>query len=188
MQRIYKFYALYLQTEIYSMRQLLVIISIFTFVFFASCKKNTTTSCGYTVSTVIAPTSEQQALHDSLTAHGITATLNSSGFYYNINAAGSGPLATSLCSTYSVFYRGGFLNGQGFDSSKTGVPVIFNLGQVIPGWQKGLPLVAKGGDITLYIPPSLGYGSTNVTDSSGKVVIPANSNLVFRVVVADLQP
>ena len=188
MQRNYKFYALYLQTENYSMRQLLFILSLITLLFLASCKKNTTTSCGYTVSTFVAPTSEQQALHDSLTAHGINATLNPSGFYYNINAAGSGPLATSLCSTFSVFYKGEFLNGQVFDSSKNGVPVIFNLGQVIEGWQKGLPLVSKGGDITLYIPPSLGYGSNNVTDSSGHVVIPANSNLVFRVVVADLQP
>lgn len=187
MQRNYKFYALYLQIEIYSMRQLFI-LSFIALLFLASCKKNTSTSCGYTISTFVAPTSEQQALHDSLTAHGINATLNPSGFYYNINAAGSGPLATSLCSTFSVFYRGGFLNGQAFDSSKNGVPVIFNLGQVIEGWQKGLPLVAKGGDITLYIPPSLGYGSTNVTDSSGNVVIPANSNLVFRVVVADLQP
>ena len=187
MQRNYKFYALYLQTENYSMRQLLI-LSFIMLVVFASCKKTPTTTCGYTVSTIIAPASEQQALGDSLTAHGITATLNPAGFYYNINAAGSGPTATSLCSGFSVFYRGGFLNGSGFDSSKSGVPVIFSLGQVIPGWQKGLPLVSKGGDITLYIPPSLGYGSTNVTDSSGKVVIPANSNLVFRVVVADLQP
>ncbi len=96
-------------------------------------------------------------------------------------------MPTSLCSTVAVFYRAGFFNGKGFDSTATGAPAIFQLGQVIPGWQKALPLVAKGGDITLYIPPSLAYGSKSVKDSSGNVVIPANSNLVFRVLIADVQ-
>lgn len=187
MQRNDRLYGLYLQTEIYSMRQLLI-LSLLGLLFLAGCKKNMSSTCGYSVSTIIAPVIEQQALHDSLTAHGITATLNSTGFYFNINAAGSGPSATNLCSTFSVFYKGGFLNGHVFDSSRNGAPVIFSLGQVIPGWQKGLPLVSKGGDITLYIPPSLAYGSTDVKDSSGNVVIPANSILVFRVIVADLQP
>jgi len=154
---------------------------------FASCSKKVN-SCGYSTSTIIAPSSEQEALHDSLTAHGIDATLDPSGFFYNINQAGSGPSATNLCSTVSVFYRGGFLNGHGFDSTSTGAPAVFQLGQVIPGWQKGLPLVAKGGDITLYIPPSLAYGSTVVKDTSGNVVIPAHTNLVFHVLIADVQP
>lgn len=153
----------------------------------ASCSKKVN-SCGYSTSNVIAPTSEQEALHDSLTAHGIDATLDPSGFFYNINQAGSGPSATNLCSTVSVFYRGGFLNGSGFDSTSTGTPAVFQLGQVIPGWQKALPLVAKGGDITIYIPPSLAYGPTPVKDNSGNVVIPANSNLVFHVLIADVQP
>ncbi len=153
---------------------------------FASCQKKVS-SCGYSASTIIAPVTEQEALHDSLTAHNITATLDPSGFFYNINQAGSGKAATTLCSTVSVFYRGGFLNGQGFDSTSTGAPAVFQLGQVIPGWQKALPLVAKGGDITLYIPPSLAYGSRAVKDSSGNVVIPANTNLVFRVLIADVQ-
>ncbi len=144
-------------------------------------------SCSYSASPIIAPVAEQEALHDSLSAHGINATLDPSGFFYNINQSGSGPSATSLCSTLAVFYRGGFLNGSGFDSTSTASPTIFQLGQVIPGWQKALPLVAKGGDITLYIPPSLGYGDKPVKDNYGNVVIPANSNLVFHVVIADVQ-
>ena len=155
-------------------------------VILASCSKKVN-SCGYSTSSIIAPVAEQEALHDSLTAHNIEATLDPSGFFYNIDQPGSGPSATSLCSTVSVFYRGGFLNGDGFDSTSTGTPAVFQLGQVIPGWQKALPLIAKGGDITLYIPPSLAYGSTAVRDTSGNVVIPPNTNLVFRVLVADVQ-
>jgi FKBP-type peptidyl-prolyl cis-trans isomerase FkpA len=162
-------------------------ILLISFVVLASCSKKVN-SCGYSTSSIIAPSGEQEALHDSLTARNIDATLDPSGFFYTINQPGSGVSPTSLCSTVSVFYRGGFLNGKGFDSTSTGTPAVFQLGQVIPGWQKALPLVAKGGDITLYIPPSLAYGSTAVKDTSGNVVIPANSNLVFRVLVADVQP
>ncbi|HXR83493.1 MAG TPA: FKBP-type peptidyl-prolyl cis-trans isomerase [Hanamia sp.] len=152
----------------------------------AGCSKKEN-KCNFTDSTVVAPAAEQQALQDSLTALGIHATLAPAGFFYNINQPGSGPSVTNLCTTIAVFYRGGFLNGTGFDSTH-GNPAIFQLGQVIPGWQKAIPLVAKSGDITLYIPPSLGYGANDVTDpSTGKVVIPANSNLVFHVVVADIQ-
>ena len=161
---------------------LVVIISIISF----SCKKKES-SCGFPVSNVVAPASEQQSLHDSLTALGINATLAPSGFYYTINQAGDGPSPTSLCSTVAVFYRGGFLNGKGFDSTSSGKPAIFQLGQVIEGWRKGLPLIKKSGDITLYIPPTLGYGSKEVADTAGHVLIPANSNLVFRVVMADVQ-
>jgi len=157
----------------------------------AACKKNQTpanTSCPYFQSSSVAPASEQLALQDSLTAHGIVATKDSSGFYYTINQPGTGNGDTSLCTTIAAFYRGGFFNGNGFDSSASGNPLIFQLYRVIPAWQKGIPLVGKGGNISLYIPPSLGYGSTDVKDpSTGQVVIPANSYLVFQVAVADIQ-
>ncbi len=156
----------------------------------AGCKKNSApvdNSCNYSPSTIVAPLAEQQALQDSLNAHGIQATRDSSGFFYTINKPGSGDSVTSLCTTIAVFYRGGFLNGKGFDSTTTN-PAVFQLWQVIPAWQKAIPLITKTGDISLYIPPSLGYGSKDVTNpSTGAVVIPANSNLVFRVVIADIQ-
>lgn len=101
-------------------------ISLFTI---ESCKKNKDNSCSYPVSNVIAPLSEQQALQDSLTQHGIKATMAPSGYFYNITQPGSGPSATSLCSTVAVFYKGSFLNGQGFDSTASGQPAIFQLGQ-----------------------------------------------------------
>jgi FKBP-type peptidyl-prolyl cis-trans isomerase FkpA len=156
-------------------------------VVFASCSKKENT-CGFTASTVVAPVSEQQALQDSLTAHGIQATRDSVGFFYTINEPGSGPTVANLCSTVAVFYKGSFLNGKIFDSTATGIPSIFQVGQVIPGWQKAIPLIAKGGDITLYIPPSLAYGTRNVVNpNTGDTIIPANSNLVFRVALADIQ-
>lgn len=155
---------------------------------FSSCKKNNTNNaCGYPESTLVAPIPEQQALLDSLDAHNIQATKDSSGFYYTINQPGTSPGITNLCTSIAVFYRGGFFNGTGFDST-SGDPAIFQLGQVIVGWQKGIPHINKNGDITLYIPPSLAYGSKPVTNpNTGDTVVPANSYLVFRVTIADIQ-
>lgn len=163
-----------------------VVISILTL---TSCKKNKTNNnaCSYTESNLVAPASEQEALLDSLNAHNIQATKDSAGFYYTINKPGTTPGVTNLCTSISVFYRGGFFNGVGFDSTATGSPAIFELNQVILGWQKGIPLINYSGDITLYIPPSLGYGSKPVTDpNTGNVVIPANSYLIFRVILTGI--
>jgi FKBP-type peptidyl-prolyl cis-trans isomerase FkpA len=61
------------------------------------------------------------------------------------------------------------------------------LGQLIIGWQKGLPLIKSGGSITLFIPPSLGYGNQDIRNSSGAVIIPANSNLKFTIDLVSVQ-
>jgi FKBP-type peptidyl-prolyl cis-trans isomerase len=153
---------------------------------FAACKKNDT-GCNLTDSNVVAPVSEQKALHDSLTALGINATLAPSGFYYIIHQPGDGASVPAPCSTVAVYYRGGFLNGQVFDSTSADNPAVFQLGRLVPGWIKGLPLIKKNGEITLYLPPALGYGYKDVKDNSGQVVIPANSNLVFKITLLDLQ-
>lgn len=152
-----------------------------------SCSKKSNNTCGYPTTNIVAPISEQQALQDSLTQQGIEATMAPSGFFYSITQPGSGPSATDLCSTVAVFYRAGFLNGTAFDSTKNGQAAIFQLGQVIPAWQKALPLIAKNGEMTLYVPPSLAYGDKDTKDSTGKVIIPANSNLVFQIQLVDVQ-
>lgn len=159
-----------------------------TLILISSCQKNNTNNtCNYTESTLVAPQSEQHALLDSLDAYNIQATKDSSGFYYTINQPGTPPGVTGLCSSIAVFYRGGFFNGAGFDSTTVN-PAVFQLGQVIVGWQKGIPLVNKHGDITLYIPPSLAYGSKpRINPNTGDTVIPANSYLVFRVTIDDVQ-
>lgn len=155
-------------------------------VIFASCAKND--KCTFNDSTAIAPQSEIDNLRDSLTAHGISATLAPSGFYYNISKQGSGASVSNLCSNITVDYKGSLLNGTVFDSTVTNNPANFQLGTVIVGWQKGIPLLNKDGVIDLYIPPTLGYGYKDVKNqTTGAVIIPSGSNLVFHVHVADIQ-
>ena len=150
-----------------------------------SCMKKDN-KCGYTDSTIVAPAAEVQALKDSLTAHGIEATQDPSGFFYTINKPGTAPSVTNLCTIVSVTYKGSFLNGKVFDSTATGDLASFQLGRVITGWQKGVPLISTGGDITLYVPPSLAYGSSDYP-STGTVAIPGGSNLVFNIGIVGLQ-
>lgn len=152
----------------------------------ASCVKSNT-KCSYNDSSTVAPAAEVASLQDSLTKYNITATKNATGFFYTVNQAGSGTSVTNLCSNVTVTYKGRFFNGAVFDSTVTNQVATFQLGQVIVGWQKGVPLISKSGDITLYIPPTLAYGPTDVKDQAGKVIIPGNSYLIFNIHLADIQ-
>ena len=63
-------------------------------------------------------------------------------------------------------------------SSWTSQPFTFTLGQgqVIPGWDQGVPGMHEGGRRELIIPPSLGYGANPPQGAQG---IAANDTLVF---------
>lgn len=144
------------------------------------CLKNNN-KCGYTTSNVIAPGTEQASLEDSLAEYSIEGVTKApSGFYYKINTPGTTTSIKDLCTVVAVNYKGSFFNGNGFDSTTT-EPAVFQLGQVIDGWQKAIPLIGTGGSIDIYLPPSLGYGASERKDRDGNVVIPANSFLVFHI-------
>lgn len=85
----------------------------------------------------------------------------------------------------SVLYVGKLPDGTVFDSSAAhgNTPLVFTLGAqgLIPGFQIGVNGMKVGGERLLSIPPSLAYGTQDVKDSTGKVVIPANSTLLFDI-------
>ncbi len=122
--------------------------------------------------------SEQAAILAYATANSITATAHSSGMYYQVINAGSGP-TPSLTSRVSVRYTGKLMDGTVFDT-QTGTPVTFTLGGVIHGWQLGLQLIQKGGTIKLIVPSSLAYGC------SGYGAIPGNAILYFDIQLVDV--
>ncbi len=152
---------------------------------FTSCKKKDAV-CGFQDAVATATAAEIQQLQDSLTKYGIQASQHPSGFFYKIVSPGSTQSVANLCTTVQVAYKGTFFNGKTFDSTAAGTSARFQLGEVIAGWQKGVPLVQKGGSILLYLPPSLGYGAVNVPNGPDPV-IPANSYLVFDIQVQDIQ-
>ena len=96
---------------------------------------------------------------------------------------GDGPVAEAG-DTVNVHYVGRLQNGTQFDSSYDGgVPFTFTAGtgQVIAGWDQGVPGMRVGGTRRLTIPPNLGYGLNPVG------VIPPNSTLVFEVELLSIE-
>ncbi|GDX51240.1 hypothetical protein LBMAG27_02870 [Bacteroidota bacterium] len=116
-----------------------------------------------------APESEVSNLKNYLTTNSISATEDARGFFYIIANTGTGNKPT-ICSSVTVNYEGKLSNGTSFDS---GTNVSFALSGLIEGWKEGIPLIAQGGKITLYLPPSLAYGI------NGSGSIPGNANLIF---------
>jgi peptidylprolyl isomerase len=99
-------------------------------------------------------------------------------------APGNGP-AVKMGDTVVVHYTGTLLDGTKFDSSHdhpgnqpftTRIP-----GQVIQGWNRGIPGMKVGGKRKLTIPPSLGYGP------QGQGKIPPNSTLVFDIELLEIK-
>lgn len=158
---------------------LILVIPVLVLFFFSGCFKDPKPQpCTYDACALKAPDAEIAAVQHYLDSTGITATPHCSGMFYKIYDAGTGP-APAACSTVGVAYRGMLTNGHVFDSSATGITLSLN--RVIRGWANGVPLIKQGGRITLYIPPSLGYGSQEQRDQTNKVVIPANSITIFDI-------
>lgn len=86
-------------------------------------------------------------------------------------------------------YTGTFMDGRVFDTSVGRAPFTFPLGQgaVIKGWDKGIDGMKVGGKRRLTIPPTLGYGAIDMKDGAGRIIIPANSTLVFEVELLDVK-
>jgi FKBP-type peptidyl-prolyl cis-trans isomerase FkpA len=82
-------------------------------------------------------------------------------------------------------YDGGQTNGKGiqFETSVGSTPFTFTLGagQVIAGFEKGVPGMNVGGVRRLVLPPSLAYGV------SRNGIIPPNATLVFEIELLEVQ-
>jgi FKBP-type peptidyl-prolyl cis-trans isomerase len=111
------------------------------------------------------------------TAIGETKT-SVSGVKYETLKAGDGPEAKPG-DTVSVHYTGTLENGTKFDSSRDrGQPIDFAIGKgdVIAGWDEGIPGMKVGERRKLTIPSELGYGSQGKSPS-----IPGGATLIFDV-------
>lgn len=88
--------------------------------------------------------------------------------------------------TVVVHYVGvSFSNGKEFDASWDAgqpFPVQLGSGQVIPGWEKGLVGLRKGGRRKLTIPPEQAYGAAGAPPSIGP-----NETLVFVIDALEIQ-
>lgn len=130
----------------------------------ACSKDNTspTTTQAYDVATLV--TTDTVVGTGTQATAGRTVTVHYTGWLYNPNATGN--------------------KGTQFDSSRTrNQPFSFVLGagSVIRGWDQGVAGMRVGGQRTLLIPSTLGYGA------SGTTGIPGGSALVFDVELLNVQ-
>ena len=82
-------------------------------------------------------------------------------------------------------YEDGQKMGEPFDSSHNRNQTFgfqVGAGQVIKGWDQGVPGMKIGGKRTLIIPPVLGYG-----ERGAGAAIPPNSTLIFEVELVGIQ-
>lgn len=89
----------------------------------------------------------------------LTAEEHLVGMYYIIHEPGTGDEGPKVTSEVTVRYTGFTTDGAIFDQTQGNDTVTFPLGNLIAGWQIGIPLLKKGGEITLFLPSRLAYGS-----------------------------
>ncbi len=123
-----------------------------------------------------------ELIENYLKENNIDAMKSESGLHYVITEKGNGDNAAAG-DNVTVHYTGMLLNGEKFDSSlDRNQPFSFQLGQgmVIRGWDEGITYFNKGASGTLYIPSTLGYGSSGAGGA-----IPPNAILIFEIQVLD---
>lgn len=106
------------------------------------------------------------------------------GLKYVIHEQGDGEFGLPT-KRASVHYYGAFMDGKMFDSSfLRGTPYQFTVGrgEVIPGWDLGIPQLKKGGKASLFIPYQLAYGEAGKPPG-----IPQKADLMFYVELTDVQ-
>ncbi|KAF9540808.1 FK506 binding protein proline rotamase rapamycin-binding protein [Mortierella hygrophila] len=101
---------------------------------------------------------------------GVTKTLITPGDGINFPKKGD---------TVTMHYTGTLADGSKFDSSvDRNKPFVtkIGVGQVIQGWDEGVPLMSLGEKAVLKITPDFGYGANGYPP-----VIPQNADLTFEV-------
>ena len=130
---------------------------------------------------LVAVKAKETAILDSIKQNTPGIQVTESGLMYMVTQEGTGIYATSTDSV-GVEYIGKFVNGQDFDSSEPGKTVVFNLSEVILGFNEGLQKVKEGGKIRLFIPSNLAYGERGSRD------IPGYSTLIFDLTLSKVYP
>jgi hypothetical protein len=158
------------------------------------------TACGYSDPyTGYGPVANESPGHstpspgvdDFHAGDGLTPTIFPDGLESIDLKLGTGAVARTG-EVATVQYTGWLADGTLFDSSRPrNQPFSFTIGngQVIPGWDEGVPGMAAGGQRKLIIPASLAYGAQGQTDpNTGATIIPPDATLVFEIELISVKP
>lgn len=117
----------------------------------------------------------------------LTATYDNNNYIYcQVVKAGTGTSSPEVTDSVRVHYRAWFFNGKLMDESFRGdtlntsisVPPKFSMGSTITGWTTALLYMKEGDTWDVYIPYTLGYGTSGVTGVPGYSALKYRINLV----------
>jgi len=128
------------------------------------------------------PTACGQGVFDALSPRATPSVTSVSGAITELETVdvevGSGEVVQAGDCVAALYYGTLASSGEKFDGNyDSGEPIEFSLNGVIPGWTEGIPGMKVGGARRLLIPAEKGYGA------QGSGPIPANSDLIFEVVI-----
>jgi len=98
-----------------------------------------------------------------------------SGVQYEVLVEGDGP-TPEPGDRVRLHYVGTLPDGTEFDSSRSGEPVVFGVGDLIEGFNEAMQYIPMGATYKVYIPSDLAYGPTRRSDLIGP-----NQVLVFEI-------
>jgi len=137
-----------------------------------SCGSDDDEGCAPKNVTSLAP---ETLIENYIAENGLTVELNNEGLYYVITNPGEADNPT-LDDMVTVSYRGYYRNDCEFDSA---TDISFGLTNLIQAWQIGIPLLGKGGSMTMIAHPDLAYGSSPTNG------IKAGEPLIFDIELID---
>lgn len=107
-------------------------------------------------------------------------TVTESGLQYEVLQAGDGP-RPEMGDRLRLHYTGTLVDGTEFDSSRDGEPVVFGVGDLIPGFNEALTLMPAGSRYRVVIPSDLAYGPQGSRGAIGP-----DATLIFDIEVLEI--
>ena len=146
---------------------------------FTACKKSTDV-----VAQVQAQAAADNKLIDNyLSSNGLTALrVDTTDVRYIIDTPGTGNALFTNSTQVTLGYTGKLLTTGAVFATTNNFHPTYILGQVIRGWQLGIPKISKGGTVTLFLPSRYAYGPYPQPD----VGLPANAILIFNITLYNI--
>jgi|SRR5277367_2467317 len=150
---------------------LLFVLTVVAISAYFACSKTTpqTASCTAT------PVAEDSSALVAFAGDSIPLTKDTSGLYYHIIDSGSGPKPQNINRLEVTYVARIIPTNVTFDSAVNSTLNNVVLGDLIYGWQVGLPKIGVGGHIQLFIPSAFAWGCT------GYGPVPANAPVFFDI-------
>nr|WP_294946109.1 FKBP-type peptidyl-prolyl cis-trans isomerase [uncultured Mucilaginibacter sp.] len=128
---------------------------------------------------------DEKIITDYIDANGlgtVAKRIDTTGVFYIVVAPGEGNDLFTNSTRVTVDFTGRVLtSGQEFTQSNNFHP-SFALGEVIRGWQLGIPQIKRGGTVRLLIPSRYAYGPYD----QPTLGLPKNSVLDFDIQLLDV--